>query len=77
MNREAEKKDFDKLSHSAMKRFFVRVKAGGKEGLEHRLDKEEREYIEAAQAEHNENIILADLKASTENIQAKVLLIHV
>ena len=37
-----------------MKRLFVRIKAGGKEESKHRLEKEEREYIEDAQAEHND-----------------------
>lgn len=50
----------------------MRVKAGGKEGLERRLEKEEREYIEAAQAEHNESIVLADLKLAAENARTKV-----
>ena len=70
--RKAEHKDFDKLSRSATRRFFVRVGRGGKEGLERRLEKEERDYIEAAQAEHNESIVLADLKAAVENARAKV-----
>ena len=71
-HRKAEHKDFDKLSRSGTRRFFVRVKAGGKEGLEKRLEKEEREYIEAAQAEHNESIALADLKRAADDARAKV-----
>ena len=53
----------------------MRLKHGGKEGLEKRLEKEEREYIEAAQAEHNENIALAELKEAAENAKKTVRIV--
>jgi hypothetical protein len=70
--RKSEHKDLDKLQRSATRRFFTRVKHGGKEGLERRLEKEEREYIEAAQDEHNENQMVQELKVAVGNARAKV-----
>ncbi|EJD05295.1 uncharacterized protein FOMMEDRAFT_154528 [Fomitiporia mediterranea MF3/22] len=69
--RKAEHKDLDKLQRSSTKRFFTRIKHGGKEGLERKLAKEEREYIEAAQNEHNENMALSELKAAAEDARTK------
>lgn len=49
------------------------MKHGGKkEGLERRLEKEEREYVEAAQDEHNESRAIEELKAAAENARSKV-----
>lgn len=50
------------------------MKHGGKEGLERKLEKEEREYIEAAQDEHNENLAISELKAAAENARLRVRL---
>ncbi|KAL5496096.1 hypothetical protein ACEPAH_3013 [Sanghuangporus vaninii] len=69
--RKAEHKDLDKLQRSSTKRFLVRMKHGGKEGLERKLEKEEREYIEAAQDEHNENLAISELKEAAEQARLK------
>ncbi|KAL5479119.1 hypothetical protein ACEPAI_2407 [Sanghuangporus weigelae] len=69
--RKAEHKDLDKLQRSSTKRFLVRMKHGGKEGLERKLEKEEREYIEAAQNEHNENLAISELKEAAEQARLK------
>lgn len=44
----------------------------GKDGLERKLEKEEREYMEAAQAEHNENNTVQELKATVQASREKV-----
>lgn len=70
--RKSEHKDLDKLQRSGTKRFLIRMKHGGKkEGLERRLEKEEREYVEAAQEEHNESRAIEELKAAAENARSK------
>lgn len=70
--RKAEAKDVDKLQRSGTKRFFFKMRHGGKEGLDRKLEKEEREYIEAAQAEYNENQAISELKEAAENARAQV-----
>ncbi|KLO17785.1 hypothetical protein SCHPADRAFT_900335 [Schizopora paradoxa] len=70
-NRMAEHKDVDNLQRSKTKRLFVYIKHGGKEGLSKRMEKEEREYIEAAQAEFNETIAIKELKEAAENAKTK------
>ncbi|THH05649.1 hypothetical protein EW145_g4640 [Phellinidium pouzarii] len=65
--RKAEHKDIDKLQRSSTKRFLFRVTHGGREGLERKLEKEEREYVEAAQAEHNESHAIAELNEAAQN----------
>lgn len=50
----------------------MRVGRGGKDGLAKALEKEEREYIEAAQAEHNANQELLQLKVGAEELRKTV-----
>lgn len=70
--RKAEHKDLDKLQRSGTRRFFIRMKHGGKDGLERKLEKEEREYIEAAQNEHNENKAISELQAAADTAKQMV-----
>ncbi|KAH8102351.1 hypothetical protein DFH11DRAFT_1552573 [Phellopilus nigrolimitatus] len=72
--RKSEHKDLDKLQRSSSRRFLFRVTHGGKEGLERKLEKEEREYIEAAQAEHNESQAITELREAEKNARTKVFL---
>lgn len=72
-NRVSEHKDIDNLQRSKTKRLFVYLKHGGKEGLNKRMEKEEREYIEAAQAEFNETTAIKELKEAADNAKAKVI----
>ncbi|KAH8107366.1 hypothetical protein DFH11DRAFT_1637560 [Phellopilus nigrolimitatus] len=69
--RKSEHKDLDKLQRSSSRRFLFRVTHGGKEGLERKLEKEEREYIEAAQAEHNESQAITELREAEKNARTK------
>ncbi|KAI5115827.1 hypothetical protein M0805_001987 [Coniferiporia weirii] len=69
--RKSEHKDVEKLQRSSTKRFLVRMTQGGREGLERKLEKEEREYVEAAQAEHNESQAIAELKEAAQNAREK------
>ena len=39
------------------------------------MEKEEREYIEAAQAEFNETIAIKELKEAAENAKTKVIVL--
>lgn len=39
------------------------------------MEKEEREYIEAAQAEFNETIAIKELKEAADNAKAKVIVL--
>lgn len=64
----------DKLQRSGTKRFLFKIRHGGKEGLDRKLEKEEREYVEAAQAEYNENQAIAELKETLQVSKAKVCL---
>lgn len=72
--RKSEAKDVDKLQRSGTKRFLFKIRHGGKEGLDRKLEKEEREYVEAAQAEYNENQAIAELKETLQVSKAKVCL---
>lgn len=67
-----EHKDFDSLQRSGTKRFFYKLRHGGKEGLMRKLEKEEKEYVEAAQAEYNESLAVEELKEAAENTKTKV-----
>lgn len=71
-HRKSEAKDVDKLQRSGTKRLLFKLRHGGKEGLERKLEKEEREYVEAAQAEYNENQAIAELKETLEVSKARV-----
>ena len=73
-----EQKDFDQLSGSSIRRFFVRLRAG-KGGLVKRLEKEEMEYIQAAQAEHTATQAVQDLETEikTAKDQAREINIQV
>ncbi|TDL19857.1 hypothetical protein BD410DRAFT_398652 [Rickenella mellea] len=59
--REAEHKDYDVFKHNKMKRFFIRVSKGG-EGLAQKVEKEEKEYFEAAHEEFLENQAISELQ---------------
>lgn len=62
----------DKLQRSSTARLLVRLRHGGKDGLAQRLEKEEAEYVAAAQAEHLAGAALDDLKAARAEAEAKV-----
>ena len=66
-----EQKDFDQLSGSSIRRFFVRLRTG-KGGLVKRLEKEEMEYLQAAQAEHTATQSVQDVEAELKTAKAQV-----
>ena len=70
--RKSEHEDVDKLQRSGTRLFLVRLTQGGREGLARKIEKEEREFIEAEQKEHNEVRAIAELKATMENAQRTV-----
>ena len=72
--RKSEHKDIEKLQRSGTKRLLVRLTKGGSEGLSRVLEKEEKEYVEAAQAEYNENQIIDFMKESLSTLKKLVSL---
>lgn len=69
----AQFKDWRKIQNSKTKRFFVRASHGGKkDALEARAEKEEREYIEAFEAERTQKDAVEMLEREVNEEQAVV-----
>ncbi|KAG8978929.1 hypothetical protein FRB90_008250, partial [Tulasnella sp. 427] len=62
----SEYKDISELQRSGTKRFLLRLKVGA-EGAQKTLAKEEKEYMDAFQAENNEKLAISTLEAELNN----------
>ncbi|EJU05933.1 hypothetical protein DACRYDRAFT_102888 [Dacryopinax primogenitus] len=68
-----EHKDFAKLQNSAGRRLWVKIKHGGKkDAVEKKLEKEEREFLEALEQEQAAEEVRAAMQTEKDSLASKV-----